>query len=328
MNHDEVKLVNSDETSIFFYQAIRKMNRLFFVLSVFALSFFLFACATVPSTRTEKKTSVAEKTQTLDELLKNSHYKMGLFFDELVEKRKEDKKVFKVGYDEVFNALVEIMSDIGNPVLSMDKVNGLIVTDEERRSYYFETWQDKYSLKVTKLSQAETQVSVKRTVKKKEGRDRAGRDIWTDKASDGVIENWILSQIEQKTLKAQSSPQPVKEKTEVKPSVEKQLPQSANEKTEVKPSGKMQLPQSAKEEVPPASTTPIPKIAPTEFEAIFVITTKANFRSEPNDKCKIISKLEKGDKVVKLGISGNWLNVKLPSGLTGWVFKEYVKEVK
>jgi len=313
MKRDAMKLFNStDENAILFYQATRKMKRLFFILSIFVLCFFVLACATAPSTPKEKKIGVDEKTQTLDQLLKNSHYKMGILFDELVEKRREDKKVFKVGYDEVFSALVETMSDIGNPVLTMDKVNGLIVTDEERRSYFLETWKDKYFLKVTKLSQTETQVGVKRTVAKKEGRDRAGRDIWTDKASDGVIENWILNQIEQKTAKAPSPPQSVKEKTEVKPPV-KSTPQ---------------LLQSAKEEVPPSSSTPIPTVTATETKSTLILTTAANIRSEPNDKSKIISKLKKGDKVVKLSISGDWINVKLPSGLTGWVFKNLTKEVK
>ena len=107
-------------------------------------------------------------------------------------------------------------------------------------------------------------------------------------------------------------PPPVaREKTEVKPSVERKLPQSAKE-------GVLQ---AAKEEVPPSPATPVPKVMETEAQSAFILVAVANIRSEPNMKSKIISKLKKGDRVVILSISDDWLNVKLSSGLTGWVFK-------
>jgi hypothetical protein len=102
---------------------------------------------------------------------------------------------------------------------------------------------------------------------------------------------------------------------------EEMPPSVAREKTEVKPSVERKLPQSAKEEVPPSSSTPIPKVMETETQSTLIIVAVANIRSEPNINSKIISKLKKGDRVVILGISDDWLNVKLSSGLTGWVFK-------
>jgi len=62
--------------------------------------------------------------------------------------------------------------------------------------------------------------------------------------------------------------------------------------------------------------------------AYLVITKTANVRAESNVKSKIITTIEKGEKVEKLDKSGNWSNVKLPSGETGWVFKDLVKEAE
>jgi len=296
MKNETTKLVNPGKYFMLFFQV---MNRLFFILTIFALYFIVCACATSPSTTSDKKIS-DEKTQTLDVLLKSSHYESGLFFDELVEKKKEEKKIFKVGYDKVFNALIEIMSDIGNPILTMDKTNGLIVTGDEERSALFETWKDRYSLRVTKLSQTETQVGVKRTVTKKEGRDRTGQEIWKNKASDGDIEKSIMNQIENK-LGILKSPSP-----------------SVKGKPEVNTSGGSTSQSSV-------STN---RVTSTEAESKLIITATARIRSEPNNKSKVIATLKKGDEVIELKHSGSWINVKLSSGITGWVLKKLTKEVK
>jgi len=44
--------------------------------------------------------------------------------------------------------------------------------------------------------------------------------------------------------------------------------------------------------------------------------------------CKILAIAKKGQRLEKIGESGNWFNVKLASGETGWVFKDLVKEVE
>jgi SH3-like domain-containing protein len=60
----------------------------------------------------------------------------------------------------------------------------------------------------------------------------------------------------------------------------------------------------------------------------FVVVKKCNIRSEPNSNCKIIAIAGNGVTFEKIGQSGNWFQVKLASGGTGWVFKDLVKEVK
>jgi len=59
-----------------------------------------------------------------------------------------------------------------------------------------------------------------------------------------------------------------------------------------------------------------------------IIIKNANVRSEANVKSKIITTLKKGEKVQKLGKLNNWFNVKLPTGQTGWIFKDLVEEVE
>jgi len=71
-------------------------------------------------------------------------------------------------------------------------------------------------------------------------------------------------------------------------------------------------------DVPPSPSPP----------GYLVVIKTANVRAAANDKSKIITTLKNGVKVENLGNSGNWFNVKLSSGLTGWVFKDLVNEAK
>jgi hypothetical protein len=70
--------------------------------------------------------------------------------------------------------------------------------------------------------------------------------------------------------------------------------------------------------------------APSASQAAktLVVIKPANIRSEPNTKSKILATLKKGTKVEYLGKSGNWLNIKLSTGVTGWVFNNLVTEQK
>lgn len=114
------------------------------------------------------------------------------------------------------------------------------------------------------------------------------------------------------------------EKTEKKPSPEivQQPPQPITEKTEVKPAAE-NAPQPSSS--PPAST---PGVKETASQNTLIITGATNVRSTPSVKSKLISKLKKGDQVVKLGISGTRIHVRLSSGLTGWISNRRTKESK
>ena len=96
-------------------------------------------------------------------------------------------------------------------------------------------------------------------------------------------------------------------------------------------------PPALKEEPPPAPAEkkeePKPEVAPAPPPApveIYVVTLKSNVnvRQEPTTQSKVITTLKKGTKIEKMGQTGNWVNVKLPSGEMGWIFHELVEEAK
>jgi Bacterial SH3 domain len=62
-------------------------------------------------------------------------------------------------------------------------------------------------------------------------------------------------------------------------------------------------------------------------ETRLILLKNSNIRTEPSIKGKVITTLRKGEKVVKLDESGDWYDVGLPSGRTGWISKSLVKEV-
>lgn len=92
------------------------------------------------------------------------------------------------------------------------------------------------------------------------------------------------------------------------------------EKAEVKPSAENPILRSS---LPPASTSGVKE---TARQDTLVMTAAVNVRSGPGVKSKIISKLKKGEKVVKLGVSGTRVHVKSSSGVTGWVSSKLTKE--
>ncbi len=59
-----------------------------------------------------------------------------------------------------------------------------------------------------------------------------------------------------------------------------------------------------------------------------VVIKSAKIRSEPNTKSKTLITLKKGTQVDYLGESGKWLNVKLSTGVTGWVSSSFVAELR
>jgi hypothetical protein len=60
---------------------------------------------------------------------------------------------------------------------------------------------------------------------------------------------------------------------------------------------------------------------------IYLLVLKtANIREKANTKCKVVTTVKKGDQLEKMGQSGDWCKVKLPSGQTGWVSINLVKE--
>jgi hypothetical protein len=82
--------------------------------------------------------------------------------------------------------------------------------------------------------------------------------------------------------------------------------------------------------IPQLSNDKISENLPSASQTVktFVVIKTATIRSEPNTKSKILVKLKPGTKVEFLGESGSWLNIKLSTGITGWVIKSLLTEQK
>jgi|GEM_PF-955640 len=57
-----------------------------------------------------------------------------------------------------------------------------------------------------------------------------------------------------------------------------------------------------------------------------VTGTFANIRSAAGDEFPILTVVKKGDKLILLGESGDWFNVRLEHGQEGWINSRFVKE--
>lgn len=75
-----------------------------------------------------------------------------------------------------------------------------------------------------------------------------------------------------------------------------------------------------------ASEPPSPAVSSSKI--LVVVVNSANVRAKPDSKSKIISIAKKGEKLENLGMSGDWVNCRLHSGTTGWIFKDLVQGAK
>ena len=86
---------------------------------------------------------------------------------------------------------------------------------------------------------------------------------------------------------------------------------------------------SSKTQQTSSSSAAASQVRPAESADVhLIITAKTNLRVEPGSKGKIITRLKKGEKVIRLSISGSWCNVELSDHTTGWVLKKHTKEEK
>ena len=99
-------------------------------------------------------------------------------------------------------------------------------------------------------------------------------------------------------------------------------------KVKVRPSGQPVAPAPSRPEAVRAEPETKTMTAELPGETHLILLKNGHIRTESGTKGKVITTLRKGEVVVKVDESGNWFNVRLPSGKTGWIFKSLVKEVK
>ncbi len=66
---------------------------------------------------------------------------------------------------------------------------------------------------------------------------------------------------------------------------------------------------------------------PAEGEKITGILrgNSVRIRARPGLNYSVLTKVNKGDKVIVVGLEGDWLKIELPQDCTGWVHSDYVK---
>ncbi|MBA7493762.1 hypothetical protein ES702_04324 [subsurface metagenome] len=68
---------------------------------------------------------------------------------------------------------------------------------------------------------------------------------------------------------------------------------------------------------------------PVEGEKVSGLVTgnSVRVRARPLLKCSVLSQVNKGDKVVVVGLEGDWFKIEPPKDCTGWVHSDYVRIV-
>src|SRR5437764_5442776 len=80
---------------------------------------------------------------------------------------------------------------------------------------------------------------------------------------------------------------------------------------------------------PPAPATPAPASAPAPIPreqvigTVHVSASTLNVRAAASDSAEIVSHARRGEKLVLLEDSGDWLRVRLPDGVVGWVSSQH-----
>jgi hypothetical protein len=94
-------------------------------------------------------------------------------------------------------------------------------------------------------------------------------------------------------------------------------------KLESKPSDQTPKPRITRPEEPITSTPVTPSSGPANI--VTIIWTSANIRSGAGKEFPVVTIVKKGDKLIVIGESGEWLNVRLENGQEGWISSRVVK---
>jgi hypothetical protein len=95
-------------------------------------------------------------------------------FDASVPERNPDFRQYRASYDRTWAATVEALKTLPNPIISTNRESGTIVTDYlERRGFpAIKPWRDRYYITVSRISEAETRVTIRRIVEEQERLER------------------------------------------------------------------------------------------------------------------------------------------------------------
>ena len=111
----------------------------------------------------------------------------------------EVTREYKGNYDEVWNAAVAVVQEMGHPIQTINKESGTLTTDWLPRpgapflmGMPFNHFQDRFSIRVLKIGDVTVQIGIRRTMQ------MLKNDKYRPKTSDGEIEQWLLDEITSK----------------------------------------------------------------------------------------------------------------------------------
>jgi len=77
---------------------------------------------------------------------------------------------------------------------------------------------------------------------------------------------------------------------------------------------------------PPVPVVPAAEAKPTPpQEYVRVTGSRLNVREQPNTSAAAVARVKKGERLAVLGRDGEWFQVRLADGATGWVHGKYVR---
>lgn len=82
---------------------------------------------------------------------------------------------------------------------------------------------------------------------------------------------------------------------------------------------------------PPPPPVPVPVVPAAEAkptppqEYVRVTGSRLNVREQPNTSAAAVARVKKGERLAVLGRDGEWFQVRLADGATGWVHGKYVR---
>jgi len=75
----------------------------------------------------------------------------------------------------------------------------------------------------------------------------------------------------------------------------------------------------------PPSTAPVQGSVPVSPLMLTVSANKVNVRLQPDPNSMVLTTVTKDTKVEKIGQQGDWVNIRLSNGITGWVMSDLVR---
>jgi tetratricopeptide (TPR) repeat protein len=95
---------------------------------------------------------------------------------------------------------------------------------------------------------------------------------------------------------------------------------SSSPNIHIEPDISRSSPPPVEQRLEPTVESSLPAHKVVQITASFV-----NVRTGASSRNKVITKAKKGDKLIVLGETDSWYNIKLPNGVEGWIYKKLVK---